>query len=522
MIYESLMIFACITVAIQGFGSHKSTKKDRTEKQINSSTKDPTVFNAEFRTQVNKGLTSTTDGTLTKFTVRHEVSECLDIATQFAYQKNFCADARDPENYLDLGRSRYTCMKRCGQAPTYGRKVNECGCDARCKWLGDCCRDMEQMCPEYYNAEPVEYYKLLKWSSTCFNYLVIQPYDDAAFLSTPKSDTDISRNNELTEKPNIFTDLAITLSDFKVLDKKNKLIFENYLTYMAHSSKKEAFHFIPKIFNFKCPFESLKSQSYLKALQLFPLCQVTKVYDAMTRYRRPCKLNYILICRCKDEEHVAEHLHNACLGQNFSQSREYRYQLWDNQADFTMYLRDSDKRGTCKIRHETLFGTDNTLTRLDEPVTNTKMRISPVLSHLLTDEQDMIKNDTDRVMGQLLDINFMVELNNTLETRFFCFGLQSRLQDCRLDGCVEGGLLWIGHLSNGQSASRSCIVPVEARVLHQDGLSGIPLCTCLAVVSVLEDLGLWNIRLLWNQDTECSLSLESIPKSKLIPKSLVV
>ncbi|KAK3749382.1 hypothetical protein RRG08_052166 [Elysia crispata] len=49
---------------------------------------------------------------------------------------------------------------------------------------------------------------------------------------------------------------------------------------------------------------------------------------------------------------------------------------------------------------------------------------------------------------QDIKVNFIVELNNTLETRFYCSGLQSRLQDCPLDGCVEGGLLWIDHLSN--------------------------------------------------------------------------
>ena len=150
------------------------------------------------------------------------------------------------------------------------------------------------------------------------------------------------------------------------------------------------------------------------------------------------------------------------------------------------------------------------------------MHILPVLSYSLTDEQKGIKDDIDINKEQGLTVNFIVELNNTLETRFYCSGLQSRLQDCRLDGCVEGGLIWIDHLSNGQSASRSCIVPVEARVHHQDGLSGFPLCTCLAVMSVLEDLGLWNIRLLWNQDTGCSLSLESIPKSKLIPNFSLV
>ena len=523
MIFKSLMIFAYIIGAIQGFNSNKNTIIDRREEKIKAPKLDRTGSNAEITSQKNTDDTSVTEGSPTEFTVRHEVSECLDTATQFAYKNNLCADVRDAESYLESGRSRYTCMDRCGQAPTYGRKVNECGCDVRCKWLGDCCRDMSQMCPEYYNAEPVEYYKLLKRSSTCFNYLVIRSDGDAAPLMSTISYHDISRDNELDEKPDILTDLALSLSDFKVLDTKKELIFQNYLTYMEYSSQRDAFHFIPKILNLMCSFESLKSKSYAKALQLLPLCQVSNKYDAITRYRRPCKLNYILICRCKDGQNEAEHLHNACLGQNFSQNRDYLYQLWDNQADIK-YIPSKLKKGKCIIFHQSPNSILNPQKNgnLPLPEGNSKMHILPVLSHSLTDEQKGIKEDIDINKDQGLTVNLIVELNNTLETRFYCSGLQSRLQDCRLDGCVEGGLLWIGHLSNGQSASRSCIVPVEARVLHQDGLSGFPLCTCLAVMSVLEDLGLWNIRLLWNQDTGCSLSLESIPKSKLIPNFSLV
>ena len=522
MIFKSLMIFAYIIGAIQGFNSKKNTITDRREEKIKAPILDRTGSSTEITSIKYTDDTSVTAGSPTEFTVRHEVSECLDTATQFAYKNNLCADASDPESYLDFGRSRYTCMDRCGQAPTYGRKVNECGCDARCKWLGDCCRDMSQMCPEYYNAEPVEYYQLLKRSSTCFNYLVIRTDGDAAPLTSTISDHDISRDNELDEKPDILTDLALSLSDFKVLDTKRELIFQNYLTYMEYSSQRDAFHFIPKILNLMCSLESLKSKSYPKALQLLPLCQVSSKYDAITRYRRPCKLNYILICRCKDGQDEAEHLHNACLGQNFSQNRDYRYQLWDNQADSPKYVSDPNKIEKCLIHRQTPTGIVDPSINLDVPEIKTKMRISPVLSHLLTDEQDVIQNDMDINMNQDIKVNFIVELNNPLETLFYCSSLQSRLQDCRLDGCAEGGMLWIGHLSNGQSASRSCIVPVEARVLHQDGLSGISLCTCLAVVSVLEGLGLWNIRLLWNQDTGCSLSLESIPKSTLIPNFSLV
>ena len=491
MIIKLLTLFAYTAAVTEGFVSNNSTSRDLTQDMITASTVDRTDSNADIISKGNKDHTSTTIWSLTEFTVRHEVSECLDTATQFAYQDNLCADASDPESYLDLGRSRYTCMDRCGQAPTYGRKVNECRCDARCKWLGDCCRDMEQMCPEYYNAEPLGYSKLLRWSSACPNYLVIEAYEDVTYMSSTKPYPDVSQssetsNKELHDKPRIIQDSVTSLLDFRVVETKTELIFHEYHTYMKYSSFKETFHFIPKTLYLECPFEFLNSKSYPKALQLLPLCQVTNKDDVMTKYRRPCKVNYIVICRCEDGSTKAEHLHNVCLGQNFSQNRDYRYQLWDNQADLNS-MPTKLKNGNCKLLHQTPLSISNPLKSRNVPLPecNSKMRILPVLSHMLTDEEKGIKDDIDINMDQGLTVNFIIELNNTLERRFYCSSLQSRLQDCRLDGCAEGGLLWIGHRSNGQSAHRFCIVPVEAIVLYEVGLSSIPLCTCLNVMSVL-------------------------------------
>ena len=337
MAIKFVLIFAYTTAVTNGFDQNNSTSRDLTEEMITASTVDRTGSNAEVTSQETYDYTSTIIASRTAITVRHEVSECLDTATQFAYKNNLCADASDPESYLDLGTSRYTCMDRCGQAPTYGRKVNECGCDARCKWLGDCCRDMEQMCPEYYNAETVEYTGLLRWSSTCQDYVTLEAYEDKTFMSSTKSDLAVSHsienfNDELPNGTMILEDLVTSLSDFSVVESTTELIFHNYDTYMKYSSFKGTFHFIPKTLYLECPFKSWKSQSYPKALQLLPLCQVTNIDDAMTKYRRPCKVNYTVLCRCEDGSSKAEHLHNVCLGQNFSQNRDYRYQLWNNQG----------------------------------------------------------------------------------------------------------------------------------------------------------------------------------------------
>ncbi|KAK3780093.1 hypothetical protein RRG08_036620 [Elysia crispata] len=146
-----------------------------------------------------------------------------------------------------------------------------------------------------------------------------------------------------------------------------------------------------------------------------------------------------------------------------------------------------------------------------------RMRIIPILRHhqnssQRTDQEVDFSEEEEIFVLEETKVGFVVQLSGTLERRFFCPSMRSRLQDCRLEECAEGGLVWAGHDVHGQRPHRSCIVPVGARVLHKDGYSHVPLCTCLGVMAALEDLDLWKIRLTRNQDTDCFLRLKSIPK----------
>ena len=77
------MIFDYITAAIQGFHSNNCTTMDRTGEKITASTVDRTGSNSEVTSQEN-----TAGSFVTEITVLHKVSECLDTATQFAYEIN--------------------------------------------------------------------------------------------------------------------------------------------------------------------------------------------------------------------------------------------------------------------------------------------------------------------------------------------------------------------------------------------------------------------------------------------------
>ncbi|RUS74511.1 hypothetical protein EGW08_017718 [Elysia chlorotica] len=139
------------------------------------------------------------------------------------------------------------------------------------------------------------------------------------------------------------------------------------------------------------------------------------------------------------------------------------------------------------------------------------MRISPVLNpSMKADNEQLIKGYTSTNMAQDLKIGFIVELDSTLERRFFCPSLKSRLQDCRLEGCAQGALLWTHHLPQGQAARRFCIAPAVARVLHAGGSSQVPLCVCLATMSVLKNFGLWDGKIVFDRAKQCSFSLHAL------------
>ena len=481
--------------------------------------------------KIDSTYTSPTPATLTAVTVPPYSSECHATVTDFAYQNNFCAGAQDPESYLHLARPRYRCLGRCGQAPKYGKIFSECGCDATCTVYKDCCRDVFDVCPELLNTQIDEklYAVVAKEFRVCRDYVKIHGDGLQSLPSKPQELPSTGyKEHALPYKPRNLVELGLPFFTYKVIEKNSKLIFYNYATYRSHNITNSTLYFIPKVISLTCFYNSTKTGDSHSIFPVLPWCRVKNKKDLKTHYHRPCKKNQILTCRCEDGNLLKDHVHNACLGRKYHTSI-FRYKLWDRHVELLPNF--NLKKEKCLL-YELSSGRSNLLNYSNngpsipyinsEQNYNIKLRISPVASHFKIPQStinDGAENDEIRIQEELYfnqgsKLHFIVELSSTVERRFYCASLLSRFQDCWLMDCAEGGILWTGHLSNGQSARRTCVVPVGVRVLHRDGSSRVPFCTCLNVVAALNGLKIWKITFDPSETTKCSLLLETISTGK--------
>ena len=255
-------------------------------------------------------------------TVLYQDSECRHMATDFVYRKNLCLGARDPESYLQVARSRYSCLNLCGEASKFGSETPECGCDAICGLFGDCCKDMAEICPELYSIGQTAHSTLPQSIyRECISYsMFYKQYKEKFSFSVkyvPFTPSIVNKNKVLRFKPRNLAEFTNSLSRYRVVDINTKLVFNNFATFKAYKSTDVSAYFIPKVAGLTCsPVNSSGTAQYLSALQTLPLCRVVKVEDAVTPYHRPCENHQILNCRCEDGNFLKDHVHNVCLGEN--------------------------------------------------------------------------------------------------------------------------------------------------------------------------------------------------------------
>ena len=497
----------------------------KTDLRISVSARRSTDTHAENTTRylLETTFTSPTVMVPTEATIRPDFPECQLIATDFAYQNDLCAGALGPESYLDLGRSRYTCLNRCGEPPEYGKGFFQCGCDVNCEAHKDCCRDMAQVCPELHNKGNNNIPKNIY---NCYDFAIVYsqgdepaPYSTESYASyTPSI---INTKQVLPFKPRTLIEFSKSLRWFKTIDPKTRLIFNELFGHNAYKSSNATPYFIPIVTGLSCTPEVAEYPVSPNALLLLPWCRVEYVRDVITNYHRPCRRYQTLTCRCNDDSLLTDHAHNACLGDKFSQNNLYRHQLWDVHLK-SLELEVPESESDCLIREVNFFGgiIPRTGVTKHEDIT-VKMRVSPVMSRFQTPShtsEDKLthggaRKDDDGILKSVSDINFIVDLSNTPERRFSCPSIHSRLEDCRLEECAEGGLILTGQLSHEIPVRRYCIVPVGAKVLLGDGSRAVPSCTCVRIMAVLGDLKLWSTRLQWSQ-TQCLIILTAFPKSR--------
>ncbi|RUS77954.1 hypothetical protein EGW08_014263 [Elysia chlorotica] len=484
-------------------------------------------------------FTTPTPASITLKTVAPSASGCPHTPTKFAYEKNLCAGARDPESYVRLGRSRYSCQGRCGQAPRYDQVFSDCACDANCAAHKDCCRDMAQFCPQIQllsvQSDWYTYNLVFKEHRICSDYAIVHRHGDfeEALPKSPNSYFDAVFTSGLQEtlpfKPRNVLQLGNSFLLYQVVEVSSKLIFDDYATYMLARSKNVSFnsdiYFIPRVIEFFCHNISQETASARSVFSTLPWCRAVKSEVAKTVYHRPCKRNQFLSCHCEDGGLITDHVHNACLGQS-PQRNSLRYRLWSSHV---VQLNDPNPEETCLRQDVSNVGVIPLRSQISQTVeapeaiaiqklnNDITMRISPVFSKSTLPQtptyvrpestgSELLEPQESFYVDASLNIHFVVELSGTLERRLHCPNTLSRLEDCWLVDCATGGILWTGH----PSAVRSCIKPLRARVYHGDGSHSLPFCSCLSMLATLNDLKIWKIKLDPRQPAECSLLLETI------------
>ncbi|GFR64033.1 hypothetical protein ElyMa_005496900 [Elysia marginata] len=463
-------------------------------------------------------------------TIQPDDSDCQDIATDFAYRNNLCAGATSPENYLSVSRSRYSCSMRCGQAPVYRAESSfvQCACDESCMAHKDCCPDMVELCPDQYNlGQSIAYPPNLHEYKRCSEYeAIFKTIDDEEFYfsaapnvaATPPT---LSKNKALPYQQRNLVELTKSLRYHKVVDLTTKLLYTNYASFTAFKTAVSAPYFIPRMARLTCSMPSAAVQGLPKVSEILPWCRVQGLGDSLTLYHRTCKKHYLLTCRCKDGHRLSDHVHNTCIGRNNPQAGQYRYPRWDTQVE--KGNSPSFRGKTCTLIRVSPMGTRIYRMRVKPKPTMT-MRVTAIINfpqaYSNTDFDGMsMGNETKPQSSQTVseqDISFMVELTNTLEKRFYCKSLWNYLEECQLEECATGSLLWtedtLQH-TNGPDPGRYCISPKQVKVFTADGSPQIPLCKCLQVLAFLNDFGVWETHLETEVNRKCSINLITPPNT---------
>ncbi|RUS88887.1 hypothetical protein EGW08_003326 [Elysia chlorotica] len=390
---------------------------------------------------------------------------------------------------------------------------------------------MAGVCPQLYNTENTQLGPVLKQASICSDYIDVYKKNNISVPITkeprylPFTPSLISRKKELPFKSRSITELTHAFSRYSVLDSQSKIIFNNLAAYLAFKADISRANFIPKVAGLDCsgilpssvnlaPPGNMDSTTVMdlpmapptlslpRAADLLPWCRVSRLEDATTRYHRPCRRSHVLVCRCEDGSLLKDHVHNTCLDSNLPQHRRYRYTLWDMQVHHANSK--PVKKHQCVVDEISLYGEKKHPRDHKEPDAFFKLRVLPVIHRV----EDIITKAEDIEEKDGAKVGALIELSGTIERKFSCPGMRSEIQDCRLEECAEGGLIWIDEF-NG----RSCIVPETATILHADGLSRISLCTCLGVMAGLNEVKLWTVVMTYSRDRVCLLRLQAIPKA---------
>ena len=526
-----------IETVVNNHGINMTTMSSRNQhQQQDTTTMEMSLTNAKKAStthhhipEYETGTSSSTDFSSEVFTLAYlsQSFECRNIATNFVFQNDLCG-AKDPQSYLNLKKSFYSCANRCGENPPYSdRGREECACDEVCFAYDDCCRDMPTVCPEIYNRGKAAYAYLGTQNSYCTtgNVLASAPCkaiesetQEKVTLSTPKFSyvTEASRTfksvfpKDLPARYRTIKEFSQSIDNYNVIDLSTGIYFDN-LYDLETCKKPEAQHyFLPLIVSLDCSaLERPATDEIEHATQVLDWCLTSRFEIAVTRFHRSCKNTRLIGCPCAQGQIVTDHVHNACIGPDPSVPLFSRHKLWTSDIASAIA---SDNASQCT---ESISGA---YTRAREGDTQMSISLIPVAlksqptpvltSNNNSDEYKDTNSDIRDDTGAKRDDNkFVTEINRGVERRFLCSSLNSYLSECELLDCVRGAILSHNASRGGEYNGSRCFVPTQIEVLAGASDANQYDCWCFHFLKVFYGFDVWKLNIEGISGGRCSIIL---------------
>ncbi|GFN99439.1 hypothetical protein PoB_002594500 [Plakobranchus ocellatus] len=470
----------------------------------------------------------------------YEEIQCQNILTNYSYDQNLCG-ASDVESFLREKKEQFTCFNRCNHAVTYGN-TRDCACDDLCVVHNDCCRDMRQVCTDVYTRGIKIFSHMIRAVSMCvetsfasitnrraeFSSSVI-PFSTITMATGTTTANTIAENNQKNLMPFKDRDLKgyfHAFGFFKVADLTYGLFFYNYAAFLSWRAPASKPYFIPKLTELDCSGAQDTVLGYSSASNTLPWCRIASIRDIKTFFHRSCRKPKVVGCRCENNQGIWNNLYDSCRGQSNSLGLFNRHS--EVAKMLPPYITNTlpTNIGECIFRkvdidQENQYSNDDVV-----EISSIKMALTPIFDSVIHESQSaMTDTDNERKRveryskevtivsdkSERQSLEYLVELTNTIEKRLRCPRFNSFLSDCVLEDCAKGALLSFTPLPDKQFGGRSCILPILAK-------SQMPVCTCLRLMSALNNLHVWGLKFNHRYHDECSFQLHIRSEGELNQK----
>ncbi|GFO49660.1 hypothetical protein PoB_007616500 [Plakobranchus ocellatus] len=482
---------------------------------------------------------------------------------------NLC-NMQATRTYSKSQRAQYTCSGRCGSVPAISAETPGCACDSSCIVYGDCCEDTALACPDLHARGQTEYAHLVPAYSVCDKiHTNVIPACKATISSRINPTNPFIQNaGPLAKIPsngppgvaqpktsispgiNTVEYFSSSLGEFKVIDYTLNVAFDKYETFKSCRSVNSVPQFIPKEATLLCPTLSVPGTAVDHVIEELARCKKSSVRNVRTELDRECADKNLQFCQCQSGSMLSLSHNRICLVAELSKN----LLTSKSPTTWSMDVNDSNSEishlrevGPCILHNISIAPIQSKPPTFSSIQRGGSMAISVIpvelnanmpgpfgrsyRNHLnLSNAEIKPRNLSNSLFGDKetnstflrqselptvsreQDIVYIVELTNTLEKRLACQSLSNVLAECRLLECIDGAVLTPSTLSPYRFGQVTCAIPDRASIEMDIQYRPVPICTCMRVMTAMQRLGVWTVKLMSVSISQCVLGLHRVIK----------